>query len=99
MKALKHLNKYFIKYKWHLISGVLFVTFSNLFSIFPAQLIRYTFDMVEQTIIQYQLLNGFDVQNEFYGLLSKSLLLAGGVVLLLALLKGVFLFFMFEFFN
>ncbi|MAX81081.1 MAG: ABC transporter [Crocinitomicaceae bacterium] len=93
MKALKHLNKYFIKYKWHLISGVLFVTFSNLFSIFPAQLIRYTFDMVEQTIIQYQLLNGFDVQNEFYGLLSKSLLLAGGVVLLLALLKGVFLFF------
>ncbi len=93
MKALKYLNKYFVKYKWRLITGIVFITISNIFAIFPAQLIRYAFDIVEQTIFQYQLLEGFEAQASFFEVLSTTLLLFGGMVLLMALLKGVFLFF------
>ena len=31
MKALSYLNKYFIKYKWHLLLGVLFIIVTNIF--------------------------------------------------------------------
>ncbi len=93
MGALKHLNKYLIKYKWRLLFGVLFITISNLFAIFPAQLIRFAFDIVEQTVVQHQLMAGFDFQQNFYEKLSLTLLLFGVAVLAMALLKGLFLFF------
>lgn len=93
MGALKHLNKYFIKYKWRLLFGILFITVSNLFAIFPAQLIRYAFEIVEQTVVQYQLMNGFEQQDSFYEKLSLTLLFFGAAVLVMALLKGLFLFF------
>jgi ATP-binding cassette subfamily B protein len=70
----------------------LFIAISNVFAIFPAQIIRYAFDMVKQTLLHYQLLEGFTAQADFYTLLGKVLLSFGGVVLALALLKGFFLF-------
>ena len=93
MGALKHLNKYFIKYKWRLLFGILFITVSNLFAIFPAQLIRYAFEIVEQTVVQHQLMDGFEQQDSFYEKLSLTLLFFGAAVLIMALLKGLFLFF------
>lgn len=92
MKALGYLNKYFISYKWYLLTGIIFIAISNVFAIFPAQIIRYAFDMVKQTIIHYQLLDGFSAQEVYYTLLGKVLLGFGVVVLVLALLKGFFLF-------
>lgn len=92
MRALKYLNKYFYNYKWYLVTGILFIAISNVFAIFPAQIIRYAFDMVKQTLLHYQLLAGFTAQADFYTLLGKVLLSFGGVVLALALLKGFFLF-------
>ena len=50
VKALSNLNKYFLKYKWHLIWGTVFTIASNLFGIFPAQLVRYALDLVRETI-------------------------------------------------
>lgn len=46
MKSLKYLNKYLYKYKYRLILGVFFVAISNLFAIYPAQVIREAFDAV-----------------------------------------------------
>ncbi len=92
MGALKYLNKYFHNYKWYLVTGILFIAISNVFAIFPAQIIRYTFDMVKQTLLHYQLLAGFNAQADFYALLGRVLLAFGAVVLALALLKGLFLF-------
>lgn len=93
MKALRYLNKYFLKYKQHFIWGILFITISNIFAIFPAQIIRYAFDIVSETLQQYQAMAGFAAQASFYATLSKMLLLFGGLVLAMALLKGLFLFF------
>ncbi len=74
--------------------GILFVTISNLFAIFPAQIIRHALDVVVQTISIYNLFNGFEMQSPLGDLLDKTLLIFGMVVISLALLKGVFMFFM-----
>ena len=73
--------------------GILFIIISNVFAIIPAQIIRVAFDVVKESLQQYQMLEGSSFQDEYYGLLSKVLLLFAGGVLLMALLKGVFSFF------
>jgi ATP-binding cassette subfamily B protein len=93
MKALAYLNQYLSKYKWYLILGTMFVAISNVFAIFPAQIIRYAFDLVKETVVQYQSLNGFASQSEYYLVLSKIVLMFGALTLAMALLKGLFLFF------
>lgn len=93
MKALKYLNKYLWKYRVRLGLGILFIIISNVFAIIPAQIIRVAFDVVKESLQQYQMLEGSSFQAEYYSLLSNVLLLFGAGVLLMALLKGVFLFF------
>ncbi len=94
MKYLFTLNKYFVKYKWRLSLGILFVAVSNLFSVLSPQVIRYSFDLVKENIGYYQLFTGFSLQYEFYKVFSGVLFFFGVTVLLLALLKGVFMYFM-----
>ncbi|MCA5005843.1 ABC transporter ATP-binding protein [Sphingobacterium bovistauri] len=94
MKDLAYLNKYFIKYKWRLIPGVIFVIISNYFGILPAKVIREAFDLVKENIDLYKLYDGFENQQSIYDAFGKSLLYFGGIVLLLALLRGIFLFLM-----
>jgi ATP-binding cassette subfamily B multidrug efflux pump len=94
MKELAYLNKFFVKYRWHLIPGVLFVIISNIFSVLPAQVIRVAFDLVTENIGTYQLFTGFNRQGMIYDIFGSSLLLFGILVLTLALLRGLFLFFM-----
>ncbi len=74
--------------------GVLFIIISNFFAIFPAQIIRYSFDFVGESISSYKLLNGFSAQPEFYEIVTKTLLMLGLVVALSAIIKGLFMFFM-----
>ncbi|TCK85613.1 ABC transporter ATP-binding protein [Albibacterium bauzanense] len=94
MKYLLFLNKYFYKYRWRLIPGVLFVIASNYFGILPAQVIRIAFDLVKENISLYQLFDGFDRQKEIYQIFGYSLLLFGTLVLILAIIRGLFLFLM-----
>jgi len=94
MKHLAYLNKYFWKYRWHLIPGILFVIISNVFGVLPAPVIRLSFDLVTENIGIYHLYAGFERQNIIYNLLGDSLLLFGAIVLLMAILRGLFLFFM-----
>ena len=92
MKYLKHLNKYFLKYKWYLILGTLFTFISNLFGVVPAQIVRYALDLVKETIDLYFLFDGFKLQTSIYEFFAFSILLYGILILVLALLKGIFLF-------
>ncbi|MFD2598930.1 ABC transporter ATP-binding protein [Sphingobacterium corticis] len=94
MKELSYLNKFFIKYRWQVIPGVLFVIISNYFGILPARVIREAFDLVKENIDLYRLYDGFDRQEVIYKVFGSSLLFFGIVVLVLALLRGVFLFLM-----
>ncbi len=94
MKALAHLNKYLIKYRWRLLLGFVFVLASNMFAIFPAQIIRHSFDLVKETIDVYALFDNTDLQAGLYKTFGTYLLLFGLVVLGLAIIKGIFTFFM-----
>lgn len=94
MKDLAYLNKFFVKYIWRLIPGVIFVIISNVFGVLPAQVIRFAFDLVTENIATYRLFSGFGRQSMIYQVFGSSLLLFGLLVLALALLRGLFLFLM-----
>jgi len=94
MKELGYLNKFFYKYRWRLIPGILFVIISNIFGVLPAQVIQISFDLVNENIAIYRLFNGFERQSVVNEIFGHTLMLFGLIVLILALLRGVFLFFM-----
>ena len=94
MKDLAYLNKFLLKYSWYLVPGILFVIISNIFSVLPAQVIRVAFDLVTENIGVYQLFSGFDRQSVIYDIFGSSLMLFGALVFVLALIRGLFLFFM-----
>jgi len=93
VKDLAHLNKYLLKYKFHLILGIVFIAISNVFAIVPAQVVRHAFDLVAENIRLYQLFGEGDLQDRMYGQFASAILIYGGLILALALLRGVFLFF------
>jgi ATP-binding cassette subfamily B protein len=94
VKHLAYLNKYLLTYKYHLILGTVFVIISNVFAIVPAQVVRYSFDLVKETIDLYFVYDGFEAQNQLKAEFGRSILLYGVVILAMALLKGIFLFLM-----
>jgi ATP-binding cassette, subfamily B, multidrug efflux pump len=93
MKELKYLNKYLLKYKWHLILGLVFVIISNLFKIYPAQMVRYSIDLVVDNIRVYRSFTGSEIQNDFFTIFARGILLYAVLILAMALLHGVFLYF------
>ena len=92
MKALFALNPYIWKYKKHLLLGILFITLSNLFAIYPAQIVRGAIDMVEDVLTFYDQFRGFEILSTIQDGLIKSLMLLAGLIVLLAVIRGVFLF-------
>ena len=93
VKHLKQLNKYFIKYKWRFLLGILFVSLSNLFRAWQPRVIRDALDHVLASVEEYKTL-GSAGQEELYAEIARSLLYFGGLVLLLALLMGIFMYLM-----
>lgn len=90
MKSLKVLNKYFYKYRGRLLLGVLFVTISVIFGVFPAQFVRESFNTVQEAINQYNSSGG---NSDMSGLRSQ-LIMYGLIIIGASLLKGLFMFFM-----
>ncbi|MDP4130661.1 MAG: ABC transporter ATP-binding protein, partial [Bacteroidota bacterium] len=52
MKHLRAVNKYFWKYKWRLLLGLLFVVLSNYFRILSPQVTGYVVNSVEQELVR-----------------------------------------------
>jgi ATP-binding cassette subfamily B protein len=94
MHQLKYLNKYFYKYRYRLSIGILMVSISNVFGILPAQVIRNAFDIIGENLDFYRLFDGTILQNQAFQLFSMALLGFGLGILMLALLKGFFMFWM-----
>jgi ATP-binding cassette subfamily B protein len=77
-----------------MLLGVIFIILSNWFGVFPAQVIRLAFDLVKEQLSLYQYLNGFDRQELFYKAFINIVLLFGFIVFIVAVIKGIFMFFM-----
>jgi ATP-binding cassette subfamily B multidrug efflux pump len=93
MKELAYLNKYLLRYKRHLVLGLIFVIISNFFQIYPAQMVRHSIDLVTDNIGVYRAFTGTPVQTGFFGVFSTSILIYAVLILIMALLRGVFLYF------
>ncbi|TAE46738.1 MAG: ABC transporter ATP-binding protein [Bacteroidetes bacterium] len=73
--------------------GILFVTISNIFAVYPAQIVRGSMDMVGDMLSVYDRTEGSATHAEVRNLLLKSLALYSVLVIVMALLRGIFLFF------
>jgi ATP-binding cassette subfamily B protein len=81
MKHLKYLNKFLWKYKATLLLGLLFIAITNIFAIYPAEFVRNALDSLIEK------LNNKENDN-----ISLVLLKYGGLIILFAILKGIFLY-------
>lgn len=94
MKHLRYLNTYFWRYKWHFLLGTLFVVVSNVFGVLPPIIIRHAIDLVGENIAFYRMYEDLEIQGDFYRIFTIGLLVFGFTVIGLAILKGLFMFFM-----
>lgn len=94
MKDLGYLNKYLLKYKFHLIFGAIFIIIANFFAIVPAVIVRYAFDILQRSYGIFSSFEGFEMQADTIGIIGSSIIILAALILTAALLRGVFLFFM-----
>ena len=93
MRELKFLNQFFWRYRGRLLLGIVFICVSNYFQVLQPQIIREALDLVIEHLNNYRLYAGFgEVRDEYFGILSQTLMIFGGLVLLAALLMGFFLY-------
>ena len=88
MKSLRYLNKYIIKYSPKIALGFLFVIIANIAALFPAHLIGKSFNLITDQINKSK--SGSIDFSELYYYLS----IYAGLLILFAVLRGVFMFYM-----
>ena len=84
MKNLGSLNKYFIKYKWRLLLGLLFVAISSKFAVMPGNVVKDILDRLQQML----------AASSPHSDIIAEVFKAGVMLLGLALLRGLFMFMM-----
>lgn len=102
MKHLSALNKYFWKYRVRLLAGIFFVIASNYFTVLAPEVTGYVVGKVQQYISNKPLQTKENYSVSAQALInrlqhfdfSKIILISSIIILLLALLRGVFMFFM-----
>ncbi len=92
MKPLWRLNKYLLKYKGLLLLGIVFTVISNIFVIIPAQLVRLAIDYVVESLTIYRPLQLGGMGEPAKEIFLKSVFVFGILILVMALLRGFFLF-------
>jgi ATP-binding cassette subfamily B protein len=93
MKELSYLNKHLLKYKWHLILGLVFVVISTAFQILPAPLVRMSIDLVIDNLRIYNSFEKTSLQSDFFDTIAWQIFLLSVLTLIMALLRGLFLYF------
>ncbi|OYX23754.1 MAG: ABC transporter [Algoriphagus sp. 32-45-6] len=92
MKPLWRLNKYLYKYKGLLLLGIVFTVISNIFVIIPAQLVRIAIDYVVESFSLFRPLSKGGLGDFARENFLEFVFVFGILILLMALLRGFFLF-------
>jgi ATP-binding cassette subfamily B protein len=92
VKELSRINKYLIKYKGLLSLGILFTVISNIFVIIPAQLVRIAIDYVAESYAIFAPLTKGGIGELAREYFLESVFVFGILILVMALLRGFFLF-------
>jgi len=102
MKHLKALERYFWKYRYRLFLGVVFIVISNYFAVLAPQVTGYVFDVVQRAFgieskkepVQYDWLVNWFIHLAEKNRTISVIALCGIVILVLALIRGIFMFLM-----
>lgn len=94
MKSLKHLNKYFYKYRYRLVVGMLFVIISNLFSAIPAKAVGLAIDLLIDNLSTYKYFKLTSLKTDVVINISEVVLIFSALVIVFALIRGFFMFLM-----
>jgi ATP-binding cassette subfamily B protein len=94
LKSLLQLNRYFLRYKYYLLLGIVFITISNIFAIYPAAVIKHALDQVIEGVGTLQLINDTNLRSLWIQWIGNQLIVFSVIIVTMALLKGVFMFFM-----
>ena len=106
MKHLAALNKYFWKYRWLFLLGIIFIILSNYFRILSPQVTKYVLNTVEHslkkentvasnTTVNYDpIVKKLFIQNLAASSLKNKIFVCGIILLGLALISGFFMFLM-----
>jgi len=92
MKHLVVLNKYFLRYKWRFLLGLVCTVISIVFSVFQPIMVRQIFDLLAQNLNNYHLISDTNLKTIFHSDFSKVLAFYGVMLLIFALLSGFFLY-------
>ena len=90
MKHLAYLNKYFVRYKWRILAGIVCIICGNLLSTYNPEFVQKAVDEIAANF--KNLKAGGDVTAEFKGKLLKDILFFFLEYLGVALLAGAFTF-------
>ncbi|WP_439487735.1 ABC transporter ATP-binding protein [Algoriphagus sp.] len=93
MKPLWRLNRYLYRYKGLILLGIVFTVISNIFVIIPAQLVRLAIDYVVESFSIYQPFSKGGMGDQAQDIFLKFVVVFGVLILVMALLRGIFLFF------
>jgi ATP-binding cassette subfamily B multidrug efflux pump len=94
MKHLAYLNKFFFIYRWRFLLGIVFVGLANWFRVWQPRVIRDALDTVIAQVKHYKETGGISAHPEAMSELSAKIAWFGAAVIGLALLMGLFMFFM-----
>ncbi|MBA2423508.1 MAG: ABC transporter ATP-binding protein [Chitinophagales bacterium] len=94
MNKLRSINKYLYKYRFRLAIGIFFIALSNGFGVLSPQVVRHAVDMITTEISYNQYFVDTGLETDFIRHFGKTILLFGLIVVVLAIFRGLFLFFM-----
>lgn len=94
MKHLSYLKKFFWKYRWRVLLGILFVLLKNYFAVWQPQVIGDAVNTVVREVAAYKAQGGITAHPEAMGVLSGQIAWFGAGVIALALMMGIAMFFM-----
>ncbi|KAA9034612.1 ABC transporter ATP-binding protein [Ginsengibacter hankyongi] len=108
MSPLASLNKYFWKYKWHFLLGMIFIILSNYFRILTPQVTKYVLNTVEVSLQKKSIAADSHIKTHYDPLVrifinqftkrdstfKTRILYCGIMLLVLALISGFFMFLM-----
>jgi len=94
MKSLKHLNKYFLKYKWLLLLGTLFVIAQNFGAIYPARVVQESLDEVVMVIEQTKNLSDPIEKSRIIETVTHQIFIFFLTIIGVALARGLLMFLM-----
>ncbi len=94
MKYLFRLNHFLYRYRWRLMFGILFTGIANYLRVLQPGMVREAIDLVFRDLSFYKMASGFELQSIILREVGRSLMFFSVIIISLAIMMGVFMYFM-----